>query len=152
MKILLLILILKWPWNPWWIPEVVSAEVFWAFDCGDASACYHSSIRTIIISPDQDEWRACGGLERIIIHELQHHLQFETRMFERDEWDEFRNDVADFVLYSPYDLSEHQQRSLRALMGRSDELWELHAELPIIMEGDIPVSLARWYPWFRGLQ
>lgn len=155
-RIMLLLIMLTWPWKMDWVPSALSIGIEWRAPDGkwpckaEAIACYSAGDEAMFLSPRPGDLNKAGGMTRVVFHELLHHLQFESGIFREHRWEEFRADVADFILYEGHDLSDHQRATLRYhMVERSDELWELHAELPAVLEGEIPCGLAPWYPWFE---
>ena len=142
---LALIFALWLPWNWFWLPSVFSAPVNTdaQANCTNHLACAKSD-GMIFISPDPDDWVICGGLKRVVIHELQHHLLFKSGLYYEPDWDGFCNVIAEMILYGDYD--EHQRGTMRVMC---DDPPELHADLPLLLDGEIPQELAPWYPWFN---
>ena len=144
---LVLIFALWLPWNWFWFPVVLRAPVNMDAQTVDIVCKGHvacaTDYRVIFISPDPDDWLLCGSLEQIVIHELQHYLQFTFGMHDEADWNGFCDIIADMILYGDY--NEHQRGTMRMMC---DDPPEMHAELPILLRGEIPEELAAWYPWF----
>ena len=145
---LALIFALWLPWNWLWFPVALRAPVNTDAQTVDIVCMGHGACATdymvIFISPDPDDWLLYGGLERIVIHELQHHLLFKSGLYYDPDWDGFCDVIADMILYGDYD--EHQRGTMRVMC---DDPPEMHADLPLLLDGEIPQELARWYPWFN---
>jgi hypothetical protein len=142
-----LLIISQWPFNPEWegaIKKVNIKPTAWRCHRG-AVACYYDETIHLDFF-DREAIEETGGYERVYMHELGHHLQVESRICERPGgWKKFKGIVSDLAKSGRYQ-NVYQKRSLKLIMSWQPH--DLHAELPIVLKGEIPRELRRWYPWF----
>jgi len=145
LKAFALIMLWSLPWQTDYLLHLHAIE--FDFRCDIVWAAYARAGNTIIVCPE-----AAGRytLKKAIIHESQHHMQWtECPGCDPEGWDAFERTVVQIVKKGDY--TDHQRNSTIALVGVPvNEPWynELHAELPNILELDIPEPLCPWYPWF----
>jgi len=78
--------------------------------------------------------------QRRYVHELQHHL---AAQYHVGDWEAF---VLAIQVEST-SWNEHQKNSVEWIAADGGGQ-ELHADLPWLLDGEIPSSLQSWYPWF----
>lgn len=111
---------------------------------------YNGQYKIITICENDLIWHE---LKHTVIHELQHHMQLTERVYARPCG--YRCFLED-VLYEMEtgDYSEDVIKTVHYLI-RVDEdngsyaYSELHAELPWVLNMEMPESLQEWYPWFE---
>lgn len=143
---LLAILLLSMPFKPEYYSTLTEPQVRWSnARCrNDASACYYDNT----IHLKSWWWFIFNGqrAERALLHEMGHHLQCREMIWRNPGgWDAFEVVVRELV--NTGNLNEHQKVSLETMLEWQPH--ELHAELPWLLDGEIPASLASWYPWFE---
>lgn len=145
---LAIMLLASMPWNPQYLPSMMRASVVWSnTHCRHrARACYYDG--TIYL---RSEWEAAyfdRELRNAALHEMQHHMQCQEQIWKVEGgWIQFLELVRG--LLDSGTLSEHQAGSLRALLdGGVAQAHEVHASLPVILDGHMPLEFAAWYPWF----
>ena len=123
-----------------------TAYSFDATPCGLAYACYDND--TIVI--DLTVARI-GEIRHIAFHEMQHRMTHTYGIWPADnDWSGFMELVADLVAAG--ELNTEQVVNVGSWIGCPESLCqfnELHAELPWILEGNIPEYFAYWYPWLE---
>ena len=146
MPLLIWAWLLAWPLKPEWLPVALQANISFEADlfCPSHVACYHSGVKGIFISPKSPEWTS---LKELYAHEMQHHFQFKTLIWERlGGWSKFESILEDLIRSGRYG-NKHQLSTMKAML-RTWEPLEAHAELPAVLKYEIPPELADWYPWF----
>lgn len=145
---LLAILLLSMPFKPEYWPALLEPEVEWSnARCrNNALACYYDETIYLKNWPWFFLWPHSLGAEHALIHEMGHHLQGREQIWRNPGgWDAFEAIVRELI--STGDLDDDQKRNLESMLEW--EPYELHAELPLILEGEIPPVLQAWYPWFE---
>lgn len=141
----LCIFLIAWPFKLEWLPVIAQSDIRWdaAIFCEAASGC--TTFGVVHLDPKMGR----DKLETVWIHELHHSLQYRTRIqAECGGWLKFMATLGDLVNEIEYP-NQHTEDAFRGLLDQSP--WEAYAELPWILQGDIPESLECWYPWFDGL-
>ncbi len=138
--------LLAWPIKPEWTAVANQAEVTFqgAIHCPHKTACYDGGM--IYLTPYTDE--SGRSPKDQYLHELQHHFQAEARISERPGGYEKFLEILRDVIHSGRYKNEHQLATMKAMLAT----WkpdEAHADLPLILKGEIPPELADWYPWFQ---
>lgn len=137
-KIMFITIVMSWPYT--WEAKAQAIQVPLVLDAG---RCRHGAPACMYDWTIYFDYRATvGQRERIFIHELGHFFQSRYLVWQQPGgWDEFERLAWQAVEHG----TEHQQNSVLAFTLPH----ELHAELPLILKGNIPPELANWYPWFR---
>jgi len=130
-------------WNEGWLPVIDRVEIVWHNEPGwpgqEGCGWYEEQIH-VRTDHSEYEWR----LPAVLMHELNHYLADVAKL---DDWDKFANLAMKEMRRPDAGWTRHQVLSVKGMIGYGGG-YELHAELPTILEGDIPPCLQRWYPWF----
>jgi len=79
----------------------------------------------------------------VISHELHHRLQCESRIWESaGGWAEFQAEAKRLNINA-------RRRGYLIFLLDNYQPHDLHAELPWLLDYDIPERLSDWYPWIR---
>jgi len=145
MNVWLLVIILSMPWKSEYWPTLMRTPVIWSNTrCHQSRACYYDG--TIYLQPKWDYGYFDADLRHALIHEMQHHLQCSGQIWRTDGgWERFEGLLVE--LLASGELSEEQVDYLTTLLGDT-QIHEVHAELPWILDGELPPEFADWYPWF----
>jgi hypothetical protein len=142
----LLILVLWLPWNYEYLSDIASDPI-WCYAATPAGhperiGWYDGEIHIVDCKLDAET-------QRRLAHETQHHLAIKHDI---GDWKAFIELAKAEVFYSKTKYSEHQRGSFIGALRHGHRGvgsgFELHAELPLILEGQLPESLQPWYPWF----
>jgi len=143
---LLFLVLFTMPYRMQYWPVVASTQVEWNnWRCrGGARACYYDD--TMYLKSDWQGVERIDGLRHAANHEMQHRMQGLTRIWETPGgWPEFERLVSELI--DSGQLDQSQTETLSGLM-RDSQAHELHAELPLVLNGHLPSQFAPWYPWF----
>jgi len=132
----LILLLSMAPWKPSYQTGLFNVRLFvHEYPC-DALA-WTGPDRNIHLCPGPDhDWRRFG------LHETQH-IMASTYLGYTD-FDIFARVAMQDLYNGDYTLKQIEEAQYYLGYGA----YQLHAELPGILYGDIPSSLQSWYPWF----
>lgn len=80
-----------------------------------------------------------------LLHESQHFLAGRKYGLANADWDEFGRLAMNALQAGDYNRQQVITAKYYLVCGG----YELHAQLPWIVHGDIPSTLQPWYPWFN---
>jgi len=144
MNWLLVILILCYPGlaiKPEWYSRLRSADVRGHYmDSRGRIGWYNPETWEIHIVYSYEQ----GGrpMLRRLSHEAHHYLARKAKL---GDWEKFAD--LTMKLARRDHCSAHQLKTIKGMIAYGGG-YELHAELPWILEGKIPLELQMWYPWF----
>ena len=131
-------------WKATAIPLVwQTAYGFDAAPCESAYACYYDNAINI------DLVVAWPEVRHATFHEMQHRMVHVYGVWPaNNDWSGFMELVADLVARGQ--LNDEQLAIIASWIGCADcQFNELHAELPWILDGNVPEQFADWYPWLE---
>jgi len=134
---LMLLFVLWLPWNWSYLPTAMNANV-WCHEAPPARyperiAWYDGGIHIVGCQFDAET-------KRRYVHELDHYL---VDHYDVGNWDYF----VSLVRAESTGWNEHQRNTVEWIIVDGGGI-ELHADLPMLLEGKIPPALQAWYPWF----
>jgi len=134
--ILVLVLSLA-PWRPEYRQALLHLEIIHEeYPCDVGAWVGPDQIIHLCPAPgDRMDWLA--------LHETQHIMA--SRYLPYTNWDIFSRVAMKALKTGGY--SQEQIDLAEYILSYSGH--ELHAELPWIVQGDLPPQLQRWYPWFE---
>jgi hypothetical protein len=152
-KLVLIVILFAYPWTP----DAMSALS--RIDVVSDSVC----AQTGFYDPKEPgSIHICDQLGRlgtryIAIHELNHLFSYRYGLIrigvdgqiktDDEAWDKFV-----FLVFKELKTGDYEswkiQWAKHLLEHGNDGRFELHAEVPWLFDGDIPPTLADWYPWF----
>lgn len=145
LPILYITWLLAWPIKPDWMIAALDVEVVLggASRCPHGTACYADEQIYVNLYTNESG----RSLRDQYLHEMQHHFQAVAGM---SEWPGgygvFIEALRGAIASGRY-TDKHQVRTMKAMV----ETWppfEAHADLPLLLDGEIPPEVAKWYPWF----
>ena len=155
-KIFALLILWSLPWRPQFLGQVAEIQIVIGCEArpdldGVCAAYYEDNDqpRTIRLCENKCLWSALGDF---VLHESQHHMQLRYHMW---RWPGGYTVFEEAVLYEMDhgDYTDEVRSSVQALVQAdkaSDRFLysELHAQLPVLLDMQIPAPLRYWYPWF----
>ena len=111
--------------------------------CQGAYACYYDNAINIDLAVAWPEIR------HIAFHEMQHRMVHTYGVWPaNNDWGGFMELVTGLVARGQ--LNDEQLAIVAPWIGCTDcQVNELHADLPWILSGTVPVEFATWYPWLE---
>lgn len=136
----LVVILLMWlPWRVEWLPVAGQAEIIchWAPPSGfpERIGWHDGAVHVVHCNLDQETTRRLS-------HEMQHYLATKNKL---GNWDKFANLVMKEMRRG--DFTRHQRLAAKGMIAYGGG-YELHAELPMMVHGEIPAAFQPWYPWF----
>lgn len=137
--------LLAWPIKPQWIMAALDLKVMLdgKSHCVHHTACCADGY--MHLNPTTND--SGRSLKDIYLHEMQHHFQEVSGIADSPgDYDMFIEALRGAIESGRY-TDKHQIRTMKAMV----ETWppfEAHADLPLLLDGDIPPEVAKWYPWF----
>lgn len=157
-RLLAILVLWSLPWQPQFLHRVAQLDVLLGCEGKPSMAGYcggyyddnapHRAIRLC----EHECLLGFDCLRHIVLHESQHHMQLEYRVWRwPGGYAAFEGAVRLELAKPAYtqDMREAAETLIAADRASGSIAYsELHAELPALFDLQIPPNLARWYPWF----